>query len=85
MFGVGANDAMVADPNRFFVLDKADLVVPNELIQKLFHDLTFVSSTNKIFKKKNIIDVCLGSSVELVLIQTQALLVQDKHFGLSMK
>ncbi|KAI8366245.1 galactose mutarotase-like domain-containing protein [Blakeslea trispora] len=42
MFGVGANDAMVADPNRFFVLDKADLVVPNELIQKLFHDLTVI-------------------------------------------
>jgi alpha-mannosidase len=39
MFGVGANDAMVADPNRYFNLSKADLVVPNKPIQKLYHDL----------------------------------------------
>lgn len=40
MFGVGANDAMVANPNRYFNLDKADLVVANEPIQKLYHDLS---------------------------------------------
>jgi hypothetical protein len=40
MFGVGANDAMVADPNRYFSLDKADLVVANKPIQKLYHDLS---------------------------------------------
>jgi alpha-mannosidase len=40
MFGVGANDAMVADPNRYFNLDKADLVVPNQPVQDLYHDLT---------------------------------------------
>lgn len=40
MFGVGANDAMVADPNRYFNLDRADLVVANEPIQKLYHDLS---------------------------------------------
>lgn len=39
MFGVGANDAMVADPNRYFELSCADLVVANEPIQKLYHDL----------------------------------------------
>ncbi|KAG2205482.1 hypothetical protein INT46_007474 [Mucor plumbeus] len=42
MFGVGANDAMVADPNRYFSLDKADLVVANKPIQKLYHDLSIV-------------------------------------------
>ncbi|CAO3608492.1 unnamed protein product [Mucor fragilis] len=42
MFGVGANDAMVADPNRYFSLDRADLVVANEPIQKLYHDLSVV-------------------------------------------
>lgn len=40
MFGVGANDAMVADPNRYFSLSRADLVVANEPIQKLYHDLS---------------------------------------------
>ncbi|KAI8885832.1 glycoside hydrolase family 38 protein [Backusella circina FSU 941] len=42
MFGVGANDAMVADPNRYFNLDKADLVVPNQPMQDLYHDLTVI-------------------------------------------
>lgn len=42
MFGVGANDAMVADPNRYFNLSKADLVVANKCIQSLYHDLTYV-------------------------------------------
>lgn len=42
MFGVGANDAMVADPNRYFNLDKADLVVANKHMQSLYHDLTYV-------------------------------------------
>ncbi|KAI9473459.1 MAG: galactose mutarotase-like domain-containing protein [Benjaminiella poitrasii] len=40
MFGVGANDAMVADPNRYFSLTTADLVVANKPIQTLYHDLT---------------------------------------------
>ncbi|KAI9257901.1 galactose mutarotase-like domain-containing protein [Sporodiniella umbellata] len=39
MFGVGANDAMVADPNRYFDLVKADLVVANKPMQSLYHDL----------------------------------------------
>jgi hypothetical protein len=42
MFGVGANDAMVADPNRHFNLSKADLVVANKPMQSLFHDLSYV-------------------------------------------
>ncbi|KAI8642212.1 galactose mutarotase-like domain-containing protein [Parasitella parasitica] len=42
MFGVGANDAMVADPNRYFNLERADLVVANEPIQKLYHDLSII-------------------------------------------
>ncbi|KAG2207470.1 hypothetical protein INT47_004218 [Mucor saturninus] len=42
MFGVGANDAMVADPNRYFELSKADLVVANKDTQSLYHDLTII-------------------------------------------
>ncbi|KAF7725437.1 Glycoside hydrolase, 38 vacuolar alpha mannosidase [Apophysomyces ossiformis] len=41
MFGVG-NDAMVPDPNRYFTLNKADLVVPNYIVQDLYHDLTVI-------------------------------------------
>lgn len=39
MFGVG-NAAMVPDPNRYFTISKADLVVPNLLVQDVYHDLT---------------------------------------------
>ncbi|KAL0080840.1 glycoside hydrolase family 38 protein [Phycomyces blakesleeanus] len=43
MFGVGdQNDAMVPDPNRYFRLIKADLVVPSHEIQDLYHDLDVV-------------------------------------------
>ncbi|KAI7906375.1 galactose mutarotase-like domain-containing protein [Cokeromyces recurvatus] len=42
MFGVGANDAMVADPDRYFNLTTADLVVPNKAIQALYHDLIVI-------------------------------------------
>jgi hypothetical protein len=40
MFGVGSNDAMVPDPNRYFSIKKADLVVPDSPLQHLYHDLT---------------------------------------------
>lgn len=40
MFGVGTGDSMVADPNRYFELSTADLVVVNKPIQSLYHDLT---------------------------------------------
>ncbi|KAG1458244.1 hypothetical protein G6F46_000079 [Rhizopus delemar] len=39
MFGVGATDSMVADPNRYFTLSRADLVVANKHVQSLYHDL----------------------------------------------
>ncbi|GAA5808553.1 hypothetical protein MFLAVUS_001944 [Mucor flavus] len=42
MFGVGANDAMVADPNRYFRVTQADLVVANKHMQSLYHDLTII-------------------------------------------
>ncbi|KAI8986966.1 galactose mutarotase-like domain-containing protein [Pilobolus umbonatus] len=42
MFGVGANDAMVADPNRYFCLRTADIAVRNKAIQGLFHDLSVI-------------------------------------------
>ncbi|KAI9027605.1 glycosyl hydrolases family 38 N-terminal domain-containing protein [Phycomyces nitens] len=43
MFGVGdQNDAMVPDPNRYFRLLKADLVVPSHAIQDLYHDLSVI-------------------------------------------
>ncbi|KAL1936531.1 hypothetical protein VTP01DRAFT_665 [Rhizomucor pusillus] len=41
MFGVG-NAAMVPDPNRYFTISKADLVVPNLLVQDVYHDLTII-------------------------------------------
>ncbi|ORX54951.1 hypothetical protein DM01DRAFT_1286538 [Hesseltinella vesiculosa] len=43
MFGVGANDAMVPDPNRTFRIKVADLVVPNEPVQRLYHDLSVIN------------------------------------------
>lgn len=43
MFGVGASDSMVADPNRYFKLKQADLVVANKPVQDLYHDLTQVN------------------------------------------
>jgi alpha-mannosidase len=39
MFGVGATDSMVADPNRYFTLSRADLVVANKHVQSIYHDL----------------------------------------------
>ncbi|KAI8992140.1 galactose mutarotase-like domain-containing protein [Mycotypha africana] len=42
MFGVGAADSMVANPNKYFELKRADLVVPNKRVQKLYHDLTVI-------------------------------------------
>ncbi|KAG1442221.1 hypothetical protein G6F56_011157 [Rhizopus delemar] len=42
MFGVGTGDSMVADPNRYFELSTADLVVVNKPIQSLYHDLTIL-------------------------------------------
>ncbi|KAI8071075.1 glycosyl hydrolases family 38 N-terminal domain-containing protein [Gongronella butleri] len=39
MFGVGASDSMVPDPNRYFRINTADLVVPNAPVQRLYHDL----------------------------------------------
>ncbi|SAM00317.1 hypothetical protein [Absidia glauca] len=42
MFGVGSNDAMVPDPNRYFSIKKADLVVPDSPLQHLYHDLTVI-------------------------------------------
>ncbi|KAI7866274.1 glycosyl hydrolases family 38 N-terminal domain-containing protein [Spinellus fusiger] len=42
MFGVGNNDAMVPDPNRYFQIKKADLVSPSHHIQDLFHDLSII-------------------------------------------
>ncbi|KAL4212123.1 glycosyl hydrolases family 38 N-terminal domain-containing protein [Rhizopus microsporus] len=42
MFGVGASDSMVADPNRYFKLKQADLVVANKPVQDLYHDLTIL-------------------------------------------
>ncbi|KAG0171993.1 Glycoside hydrolase, 38 vacuolar alpha mannosidase [Apophysomyces sp. BC1034] len=41
MFGVG-NGAMVPEPNRYFTLDKADIVVPSYSVQDLYHDLTII-------------------------------------------
>jgi alpha-mannosidase len=41
MFGVGINDQIgPPDPNRYFRLDSADLVVPNEETWRLFWDYT---------------------------------------------
>lgn len=51
MFGVSANDAMVADPNRYFDLHKADLVVANKPTQSLFHDLSYVVSSSPLIIK----------------------------------
>jgi alpha-mannosidase len=45
MFGVGASDSMVADPNRYFKLKQADLVVANKPVQDLYHDLTQVNKS----------------------------------------
>ncbi|KAI8092804.1 galactose mutarotase-like domain-containing protein [Halteromyces radiatus] len=42
MFGVGDNDAMVPDPNRYFNIKKADLVIPAYSIQKLYYDLVII-------------------------------------------
>ncbi|KAI8334604.1 hypothetical protein BC941DRAFT_472537 [Chlamydoabsidia padenii] len=39
IFGVGSNDAMVPNPNRYFSIKKADLVVRNTSLQQLYHDL----------------------------------------------
>jgi alpha-mannosidase len=39
MFGTSDNDAMVPDPNRYFHINAADLVVPDTLIQRLYYDL----------------------------------------------
>lgn len=41
MFGVG-DAAMVPDPNRYFSIKTADLVVPNAPVQDLYHDLEYV-------------------------------------------
>ncbi|CAO3591355.1 unnamed protein product [Absidia cylindrospora] len=42
MFGVGNNDAMVPNPNRYFSIKQADLVVPDYQIQDLYYDLTVI-------------------------------------------
>ncbi|CAO3644807.1 unnamed protein product [Cunninghamella blakesleeana] len=43
MFGVGGdNGTMVPNPNRYFSIEKADLVVPNYQVQSLYHDLTII-------------------------------------------
>ncbi|KAI8331324.1 glycosyl hydrolases family 38 N-terminal domain-containing protein [Chlamydoabsidia padenii] len=39
MFGVSDNDAMVPDPNRYFSIKAADLVVPDTLLQRLYYDM----------------------------------------------
>ncbi|KAI9306871.1 galactose mutarotase-like domain-containing protein [Cunninghamella echinulata] len=42
MFGVGKGDTMVPDPNKYFIIQKADLVVPDYQVQALYHDLTII-------------------------------------------
>lgn len=41
MFGVG-DAAMVPDPDRYFSIKTADLVVPNAPVQDLYYDLEYV-------------------------------------------
>lgn len=79
MFGVGANDAMVADPNRYFDLSKADLVVPNKATQSLYHDLTYVFPFLMIIFDL-IYQIIVLYAVSLST-QIKILLVLDRHYG----